>query len=118
MPFLYNNPKLKTRRKDLRNRIPEPEQILWYWLRGKNLKGYKFRRQYSVGNYVMDFYCPKLRLGIEIDGDSHFRPKAVLYDQIREQFLAQQNIKVLRFTNTEIAENIEEVINKLTEYLV
>lgn len=117
MSFLYNNPKLKIRRKDLRNRVPEPEQILWYWLRNKNLKGYKFRRQYGVGYYILDFYCPKLRLAIEIDGDSHFRSKAIPYDQVRQRFLERKNIKVLRFTNTEVAGNIEEVINKLSGYL-
>jgi very-short-patch-repair endonuclease len=113
MTYLYNHSKLRNRRKFLRHDTPEPEQILWYYLKSKNL-GYKFRRQYSVASYVLDFYCPKLRLAIEIDGDSHFTPKARIYDTIREQRLGRENIKVLRFTNIEIRENIESVLEKIS----
>src|SRR3989338_8922302 len=117
MGFIYNNQGLKFRRQTLRNNAPEPEQILWYYLRGKNLKSYKFRRQYSVGAYVLDFYCPKLRLALEIDGDSHFTAKGKIYDQIRTQALTTENIKVLRFTNTEIRDNIEGVIEEILKLL-
>ena len=98
--------------------MPEPEQILWYYLRGKNIKGYKFRRQHSVGNFILDFYCPELRLGVEIDGDSHFINNTTKnYDQNREEFLKSQNIKVIRFTNTEIRENIEAVVDEISKHL-
>ena len=118
MPYLYNNQKLKTIRKALRNNMPKPEQTLWYWLRGKNLKGYKFRRQYGVGNFILDFYCPELRLAIELDGDSHFiDAKTKIRDQNRDKFLTSQNIKVIRFTNTEIVESINGVIDKILKYL-
>jgi very-short-patch-repair endonuclease len=116
MAYLYNNLKLKNRRKFLRHDTPEPEQILWYYLKSKNL-GYKFRRQYSVESYVLDFYCTKLRLAIEIDGDSHFTPKARIYDTIREQRLRKENIQILRFTNVEIIENIESVLEKISNNL-
>ena len=118
MAYLYNKQRLKNVRKQLRSNMPKPEQTLWYYLKDKNLEGYKFRRQYSVGKYILDFYCPELRLALELDGDSHFASQLTrVYDQHREQFLAQQNIKVLRFTNTEISENLEAVINKISESL-
>jgi very-short-patch-repair endonuclease len=118
MDYLYNNQSLKHRRQKLRRNAPEPEQKLWYWLRGRNLKGYKFRRQYGVGNYIIDFYCPQLRLGIEIDGDSHFVDfKTRTNDENREKYLLSQSIRILRFTNIEIQENLEEVVNKITKYL-
>jgi very-short-patch-repair endonuclease len=117
MAFLYNDNRLKTRRQALRNNMPKPEQRLWYWLRGKKANGYKFRRQYGVGGYILDFYCPELRLGIELDGDSHFNDKAKEYDRIREDFLKANNIRVLRFTNKEVKDNIQGVVEKLLKYL-
>lgn len=117
MEFIYNNPGLKDRRKILRNNMPEPEQIIWYYLKGRNLNGYKFRRQYSVGPYVLDFYCPELRLGIEIDGDSHFVSKALKNDKVRQEAIELQNIKIIRFKNNDVTDNIEAVIEKILEYL-
>lgn len=118
MLYLYNNHKLTLRRKTLRNNMPQPEKMLWYYLKGKNIRNYKFRRQYSVGSYILDFYCPELRLAIEIDGDSHFIDShAVMYDQKREKFLAEQNINVIRFTNSDVAKNIETVMNRILECL-
>jgi len=98
--------------------MPQAEQILWYYLRGKNLKGYKFRRQYGIGNYILDFYCNELRLGIEVDGDSHFLdPKGNEYDKRREVFLESNQIRLLRFTNDEVRESIEGVIEKISREL-
>ena len=116
MPYLYNNSKLKLRRMTLRNNTSKPEQIVWYYLKGKNLKNYKFRRQYGVGNYIIDFYCPELRLAIEIDGDSHFVDEnAEVHDRKREIFLAEQNIKVIRIANSDVMGNIDAVINKILQ---
>ena len=98
--------------------MPQPEQALWYYLKGKNLNGCKFRRQFSVGNYILDFYCPELRLAIEIDGDSHFIDfNAIMNDQKREGFLAEQDIKVIHFTNPDVTGNIDAVIAKISTYL-
>jgi very-short-patch-repair endonuclease len=117
MRSIYNDNDIKLRRADLRNNTTKPEQVLWYWLRGKNLNGYKFRRQYSVGRVILDFYCPKLRLGIEIDGDSHFSADAVIYDRQREDFLKQQGIKIIRFTNRDVIDNIEGVVREIQNHL-
>jgi very-short-patch-repair endonuclease len=115
--FKYNNPALKSRRQTLRNNSTEPEQILWYYLKNKNLNGYKFRRQYSVGAYVLDFYCPKIRLGIELDGDSHFTAKAQTYDRIRDKSIKDLGIKILRFTNIDVQENVEAVLEEIMMHL-
>ena len=82
--FLYNDPKLKPRRKDLRKAETVDEELLWVKLRRKSL-GYKFTRQYSVGPYILDFYCSERRLGIELDGSHHLLNKD--YDKERDNYL-------------------------------
>ena|SRR6185369_8252518 len=104
--MLNNRPILKSRRKELRNNATPAEQRLWSMLQHSNLGGYKFRRQHSVGPYILDFYCPSERLAIELDGDSHFTDEAIEYDCERTAFLNSLNIKVLRFLNTDIYDNI------------
>ncbi len=97
--------------------MPPAEFILWSQLRDKGLKGYKFRRQYSVENFVLDFYCPKLKLAIEVDGDSHFVEGADMSDRERQTIIESFGINFLRFTNREIYENINGVMNKILEYI-
>jgi len=113
---LNNSVKLIPFRKKLRNKLTPQEVILWSRLKNSQL-GYKFRRQYSVGNYILDFYCPKARLGIEIDGSQHFETKAIEYDTIRSQSLSKAGIQILRFTNTEVNTSIEQVMNFVLEAL-
>jgi len=118
MVYIYNNQNLKLKRRALRGDMSKPEQIVWYHLKGGNLKNHKFRRQYSVGDYILDFYCPKLRLAIEIDGDSHFvSTSAVVYDQERDEFLARHNINVMHVTNSDVMQNIDGVIEKILQCL-
>ncbi len=100
-------------RKALRNRMTHAERILWYYLRKQYLEGYKFRRQYGIGPYVVDFYCPALRIAIEVDGDSHYRTSADEHDRQRQKFIEQQGIIVLRFTDNDVKESIEGVIEKI-----
>ena len=78
-----------------------------------NLNGYKFRRQHSVGYYILDFYCPSARLAIELDGDSHFTEEAIAYDKERTAFLNALNIRVIRFLNSDVFDNLEEVCNQI-----
>ncbi len=94
--------------------VPEPEQRLWYYLRNKRLNGLKFKRQYSVGRYIVDFYCAELHVAIELDGDSHYTDDAQEYDRIRTEYLNANNIRVLRFTNTEAMQNTKEVLQRIT----
>jgi len=72
MTKIFNRTDEEFKRKILRRNMPQAEVILWSKLRNKALKGYKFRRQYSIERFVIDFYCPQLKLAIEVDGDSHF----------------------------------------------
>lgn len=105
------NPKhTKSLRGHLRNNMPRTEVMLWSRLKGKQLLGYKIRRQYGVGNYVIDFYCPKLKLGIEIDGESHFTPEGLKHDRIRNNYITGKGIELLRVTTTEIYDNMDGVL--------
>ena len=82
-------------------------------IRNKQINGLKFRQQHGFGNYIMDFYCPAIRLCIEIDGEVHETTEAKEYDKERTVFLNHYGIKVIRFRNEEILNDLEEVINKI-----
>lgn len=114
MKILYNNPKYKERRQDLRKNHTDCEALLWSKLRNKQCNGFKFLRQYSVGNYIVDFYCPKLRLAVELDGGQHAEQKE--YDMIRTNFLKHQDIIEIRFWNNEVIENFGGVYDKILEH--
>jgi very-short-patch-repair endonuclease len=116
MTKVYNKKSEKCRRKILRRNMPRAEVILWSKLKGKGLD-YKFRRQYSVEKFVMDFYCPRLKLAIEVDGNSHFVEDAENRDTERQTIIETFGITFLRFTNKEIYENIEGVLDKIMKYM-
>ncbi len=96
--------------------MPKAEIVVWSRLKNSQLGGLKFRRQQSVGAFVLDFYCHSLKLAIEIDGDSHFQDGAQEYDLFRQRIIEQLGISFLRFTNTEVYENLEEVLRKIVEW--
>jgi len=109
----FNSPILKDRRKSLRNNMTPAELILWPHLKSKSLCGLKFRRQFGFGPYIVDFYCPSLRLAIELDGDSHFGKEAEANDRIRQTYIEANGVRFLRFLNTEVYENLEGVLQKI-----
>ena len=111
--FLYNNRVLRPRRQNLRYTQTEPEKILWDYLARKKFHGLRFCRQYSAGPYILDFYCPALRLAIELDGKSHETPDAKIYDTERTLYLQGLNIREIRFNNHEVVEQIELVLAKI-----
>lgn len=115
MGKLYNQQASKLVRRGLRKKLTEPEQRLWYHLRARNLNNIKFRRQYSIGRYIVDFFAPDSRVVIEIDGDSHYQEDAIEYDKIRMEYFESCGITVIRFTNKDVMENLEEVLNKISE---
>lgn len=108
MKRLNNLQKFLERRKKLRNSATPQELLIWSKLKNSQL-GFKFRRQHSIDGYIVDFYCPKKKLVIEIDGSQHFQKNNLEYDEIRSKFFKILNIKVIRFTNAEINTNIEGV---------
>ena len=116
--FLHNDKTKKTQRNSLRNNLTETEKTLWSKLKGKQLLGIKFRRQYSIGPYIVDFFSFEKNIAIEIDGDSHFLNKeSKNYDQQRTNFLNKNSIRVVRFTNLEIKNNLGGCLEKLYNLL-
>lgn len=104
---IFNCKETKEKRRELRRNLTEAEKALWEKLRGKRLEGLKFFRQYGIGPYVADFYCPQRKLVIEVDGGQHFCEEGKKYDAKREQYLSSLGIKTLRFSNLDILMNID-----------
>jgi len=102
----------KELRRMLRNNLTPQEIILWSRLRRKQL-GYKFRRQHSMGNYVVDFYCKELQLVIELDGWQHKKEFSGEKEDRRTKFLESKGLYVLRFWNNEINNNIDSVVQEI-----
>ena len=113
----FNKKGLKGLRQNLRNNMPPAERVLWRQLQGKQLDGFKFRRQHSIDEFIVDFYCPKANLAIEVDGDSHYGENERKDDTNRQSYLESLGIRVLRFTNKEISERLEGVIEQIKNIL-
>ncbi len=113
MGKVFNKRLLKDKRKFLRKNQTETEKLLWKHLRKRQLKGYRFTRQFSVNSYILDFYCPKNIVAIELDGGQHNEESNKEYDAKRATLLEIQNIKIIRFWNNEVMENIEGVLDTI-----
>jgi len=116
MQKIFNLKTLLKKRRKLRNSMTPQEIILWSKLRREQL-GCKFRRQHSIGNYIIDFYCPDRKIIIELDGWQHKREKDVKYDIKRTQYFEKLGLKVLRFWNNEVNNNLDGVVLKIEEFL-
>lgn len=114
--YRYTHTQIAKYAKTLRKNMTEEERILWVKLR-ENQLGYKFRRQYVIDNYIVDFICLEKRLIIELDGSQHFKPNAIHDDRKRTYHLAQKEFQVLRFTNSEIRQNLNDVLKIIYFYL-
>ena len=112
---IFNKPGLKAFRKELRNNATAAEATLWKFLKQKQLKGRKFRRQYSIGKYIVDFYCPAEKLVIELDGDGHFSSAGYVNDQERTRFIEEQGVRVVRFENDDVFDDLENVLGKISD---
>lgn len=117
MTLHYNRTKEKWRRKDLRKKSTRAEKMLWKYLRNRKMAGYKFKQQYSVDAFIIDFYCPEAKLGIEVDGEIHFTEEAINYDENRSGFLSDFGIEIIRFKNDEIFNDVEMVLNRIKQKL-
>ena len=113
MTQFFNKGTEKEKRRRFRSNAPSAEIVLWSRLRRKHIHGYKFRRQYSVGPFVLDFYCPALKLAVEIDGDSHFLADAVTQDKKRQDYIETFGIQFLRFTNEQVYRNLDDVLETI-----
>ena len=83
-------------------------------MRNRQVLQHRFRRQYSIGLYVLDFYCLQLKLATEVDGDSHYQPGMADYDHNRQRYIEALGIRFLRFTDTEVYEQIDEIVERIT----
>jgi very-short-patch-repair endonuclease len=97
--------------------MTQPETILWSRLKSKNIYGYKFRRQQPIFDYIIDFYCHELKLIVEVDGEIHALIENADSDKKRENMLRTNGYHILRFTNFDIHNDIETVIDKIKEYI-
>jgi len=113
MSYVFNSPRQKSRRKSLRRNMTRAEIVLWYSLKGKQLLGYKFRRQHGVDQYILDFYCPELNLAIEVDGESHSSGDARRRDAKRQKEIEVYGIRFLRFTDDEVLGNPDRVVDAI-----
>ncbi|AFY37130.1 hypothetical protein Lepto7376_0732 [[Leptolyngbya] sp. PCC 7376] len=112
--FPYN-PALVARAKILRKNMTSTERKLWFeYLRQFPLKVY---RQRPIDHYIVDFFCPKLKLVIEVDGETHFIDEAQEYDRVRSEILQGYGLKILRFTNDEVLQNFSAVCTSIEENL-
>jgi very-short-patch-repair endonuclease len=109
----YNNPKFSEYRKNLRNNSTSAEASLWFYLKQKKLAGRKFTRQKSIGDFIIDFYCPEEKIAIELDGEPHFWEEGMSRDFKKTKFLESQGIVVIRFENKWVFEDIEFVLGEI-----
>jgi len=109
--------KLKTFSQQLRKDMTEAEKHLWSRLRRKQLKECQFYRQKIIGQYIVDFYCPKAELVIELDGGQHYEENGREKDRLRDDAMTRMGIKVLRFSDKEVFENIGAIMEKIWSYL-
>jgi len=107
---INNLPELKTLRRQLRSNLTPSEAMLWTYLQNSKLEGRKFRRQHSIDKYILDFYCPSEKLGIELDGEAHNTETQAEYDRERDLFLNTFGIKILRFENKTVFENLDGLL--------
>ena len=103
--------------RDFRKNPTKAEACLWKILRAKRLDGFKFRRQHPMKDYILDFYCPELKLAIEVDGQVHMDEEQIKYDQERTNILMEYGISVIRFWNSEVQNDITSVVNRIRKFI-
>ena len=108
---MYHNGELTQRAQTLRKNMTKEERRLWYeYLRSYP---YRFRRQVAFGNYILDFYCAAAKLAVELDGSQHYEDAGKRYDERRDRYLYENGIYVLRFSNTDILQNLNGVCQRI-----
>ncbi|MDX5478449.1 MAG: endonuclease domain-containing protein [Cyclobacteriaceae bacterium] len=115
--FYGASPEIHRRAIELRKRMTPAEKVLWHFLKGKSVDGFKFRRQHPINKYIVDFYCHQIKLVIEVDGGIHDEIEQKEYDAGRTFALEEFGLKVIRFRNEEILYRINSVITHISRYL-
>lgn len=115
MGHIYNRKETNDLRRRLRKDATKAEKILWTRIQKKQILNTKFRRQFAIGEFVVDFYAPRLKFVIEVDGEYHLTSGALVRDKEREDFLMEHGVKIiLRITNDEVYNDIYGVLEKIT----
>ena len=112
MPQVFNLPYQKALRRKLRKQEVGAEKKLWHRLKIDQL-GFRFRRQYGIGKYIVDFYCPLLKLAIELDGATHSTNEEIKDDIKRQKYLENLGVTVKRYLNIDVYENLDVVVNDI-----
>lgn len=107
--------KVPTKGITLRTRMTNEEGMLWSRIKNEKFNKIKFRKQFIIEDYVIDFYAPKYKLAIELDGASHFTDKGIIRDTERDNYLNEQGIEVLRFENESVAKNLTTVLKLILD---
>ncbi len=112
---IHNRKELESSRKSLRNNGTAAEAFLWKQLQRSQLKGRKFRRQHSIKKFIVDFYCPREKLIVELDGEVHFNQAQADYDLYRTQELEKLGFTVIRFENKMVFDLLPSVLMEIRE---
>ena len=112
------NPKLKLLARKLRNNSTRSEIRLWQKIKGREMQGYDFHRQKPIDNFILDFFCHELMLGIELDGYSHELVEVFEKDTVKANKMRSLGISILRFTDDEIAHDMENVLRGIEQYII
>ena len=113
--MLFYDKRLKGHSRQLRSNMTDAEKLLWSKVRKKQINGHQFYRQRIIGSYIVDFYCPKAKLIVEIDGGQHYSDEGIRRDNLRDEYMAQLGVKVLRFSDREVFENVSGVVERIYE---
>jgi len=115
--YVHNKKPLKPVRRKLRSSMTPAEATMWLHLRSSQLQGRKFRRQHSIGPYVVDFYCPSARLVLELDGATHDNADAQKRDAFRDLYLRSLGLRVIRVRSSDVIKNTEGVLAQVAQVL-
>ncbi len=107
------SPQIQQRARELRKEMTPAEIKLWQHLKRRQIAGLHFRKQHAIGNYIVDFFCARAKLVIEVDGDSH--AEQIEYDQARTDYLNERGYTVIRFTNREVFDQLEAVVQRIAD---
>ncbi|MCL5267964.1 MAG: endonuclease domain-containing protein [Bacteroidetes bacterium] len=115
--MIWYSRRLKGTSRALRNNMTDSERFLWARLRRKQLLGYQFYRQKTIGNYIVDFYCAKAKLVIEVDGSQHYTPEGIKKDRIRDAYLESCGLRVLHFSSRQVMVETAAVLERIYDSL-
>ena len=108
---------IKAKALAMRKRPTRAEMMLWQRLRGKRMRGFRFRRQQTIDRFIVDFYCRQAQLVVEVDGSSHRSTEAARYDEQRTRLLEELGLSVLRFSNEQVFYETDAVLNTIADHL-